>query len=424
MKHARCCSRRRFLVGTTVLSAGTLACPAILRAHQQFPWPEIKSTEHFWYRLQPEGLYIDSQRGPLAFAFGQERVYLSEDNGQSWPYSAPFADAQKITFSHIFANGNILFATANRLFLSTDRLRTLQEIVLKKPDGSDYRPHTPQNPERPGWYFNSLTGVTSWQIAGREMLVWGNYCNVLGGASPINIYYSLDNGQTVKLAYSFGQNPYFRDNGSEGGGPTGTLLGNPDNPILCRHIHCVAYNPAENAFYCCTGDFNRSDWYECHWLRGTYDPSTDRWEWKVVISASQNTRYKSGGINCVNGRIWWISDANGPLPHDRGLFSSRPEDLTNPEAHTMHYNPVYECGCMLIDGPVILAGHLGPACPYNAGIIISLDGGKTWAEHDLTEFGKRAIVRIHPANDEGWYRLELRKGWIQRADVLFVKPRV
>jgi len=416
-------TRRGFLKKAATFST-LVSIPLPAFASEKFPWPETKETEHFFYRLQPTGLYVDSQRDHMAFAFDQGHVYFSEDNGRTWPYTSDFAEANRITFSHIFANGNILFATANRLYLSTDRLKTIREITVQNPDGSPYLPHTPQNPDRPGWYFNTLSGVTSWMIGGREVLAWGNYCNVIGGAVPVNVYYSVDNGLTVKLAYSFGQNPFFRDNGSEGGGPTGTLLGNPQNPLLCRHIHCVAYNSQEDAFYCCTGDFNRTDWYECHWLRGKYDPSHDRWQWTTVISASQNTRFKSGGINCVGGRIWWISDANGPLPHDRGLFSCDPKDITNTAAHTLHYNPVYECGCMLIDGPVILAGHLGPACPYNAGIILSVDGGRTFVEHDLTEFGKRAIVRIHPANQEGWYRLELRRGWIERADVLFVKPKM
>ncbi|MCS7238612.1 MAG: hypothetical protein NZ899_10140 [Thermoguttaceae bacterium] len=417
-------SRRQFLLAGGIALAGSMVPSGIAKAHQKFPWPEAKSTEHFWYRLQPEGLYIDSQRGNWAFAFGKDRLYLSDENARTWAWEKEFPEAQKITFSHIFTNGNVLFATSNRLFLSTDRLKTIREVPVLNPDGSVYRPHEPKNPDRPGWYFYSLSGITSWMLKDREILVWGNYCNVLGGASPINIYYSVDNGQTVKLAYSFGRNPHFCDDGSEGGGSTGTPLGNPDNPVLCRHIHSVAYNPAEDAFYCCTGDFNRPGWFECHWLRGAYDWAGDRWDWKVVVSASQNTRYKSGGINCVDGRIWWISDANGPLPHDRGLFSCRPEDLPHTERHTMHYNPVYECGCMVINGPVILAGHLGPACPYHAGIIISLDGGETWAEHDLVEFGKRAVVRIHPPNEEGWYRLELRRGWIERADVLFVKPKI
>jgi len=71
-----------------------------------------------------------------------------------------------------------------------------------------------------------------------EMLVWGNYCNVLGGAAPVNIYYSTDNGHTVRVAYTFGQNPNFRDDGSEGGGPTGQLLGNPENPCyLIRELN-------------------------------------------------------------------------------------------------------------------------------------------------------------------------------------------
>jgi len=53
----------------------------------------------------------------------------------------------------------------------------------------------------------------------------------------------------VKIAYAFGQNPDNRDDGSPGSGATGTPLGDPDNPVICRHIHTVAYNPVENAFY-------------------------------------------------------------------------------------------------------------------------------------------------------------------------------
>jgi len=30
-------------------------------------------------------------------------------------------------------------------------------------------------------------GEHCFEVAGKEMLVWGNYCNVLGGAVPVNI---------------------------------------------------------------------------------------------------------------------------------------------------------------------------------------------------------------------------------------------
>ncbi len=381
------------------------------------------ATEHFWYRLPPPGPYIDSQRGNLAFGYGDGHVFLSEDNGRTWPHRHAFPEAGDITFSHIFRNGNVLFGTGARLYVSTDRLQTLEPARVLGLDGSEYVPHTPQNPARPGWYFHTLPGLLSWDVHGREMMVWGNYCNVLGGAAPVNIYYSIDQGRTVRVAYTFGQNPYFRDDGSEGGGRTGTLLGNPDNPVICRHLHCVAYNPWEDAFYACTGDGDRPEGFECHWLRGTYDASGDAWSWQVILSDHLNSRYKAGGITFVDGQVYWISDSNGPEPYDRGIFRCAPADLADRSKHTLLFNPGVESGSMLIEGNVILAAHCGPASPLNTGFIISLDGGKTWAQHDLVEFGKRSPTRFHERNAEGWFRVDLRSGWIARAEVLFIKPR-
>jgi hypothetical protein len=383
----------------------------------------IASTEHFWYRLQPEGPYIDSQRDSLAFGHADGKVFLSEDNGRTWPYRAAFPEAHNITFSCILKNGNIVFGTGAKLYLGTDKLKRVEPITVKHADGTDYLPHRAQNPDRPGWYFHTLSGVNSWEVNGVEMLVWGNYCNVLGGATPVNLYYSTDQGHTVKIAYAFGQNPYFRDDGSEGGGKTGALLGDPANPVICRHTHTVAYNPAENAFYTCTGDGDRPEGFECHWLRGTYDAKRDRWDWKVIISDHLNSRYKAGGISFVDGMMYWISDSNGPQPYDRGIFRCAPADIGDRNKHTLLFNPDVESGAMLIQDNVILASHCAPASPMNTGFIISLDGGRTWAQHDLKEFGKRSPTLFHPKNSDGWFRVDLRSGWIKQAEVLFIKPK-
>ena len=384
---------------------------------------QIAETDHFWYRLQPEGVYIDSQRDNKAFGYMKGRFVLSEDNGRTWPHSLDFPEAHEVTFSCILKNGNVVFATPTKLYLSTDNLRRCEQITVKDVDGSDYLPHTPQNPENPGWYFHTLPGVNSFEVHGSEMLIWGNYCNVVGGAAPVNIYYSTDGGQTVKIAYSFGQNPYTRDNGSPGGGSQGRLLGDPHNPVCARHLHCVTYNPWEDAFYACTGDADRAEFFECHWLRGTYEAATDSWHWRVIISDHLNSRYKAGGINFVDGQLYWISDSNGPEPYDRGIFKCAPGDIANRQKHTLLFNPGVESGALIIQDGVFIGTHCAPASPLNTGIIISLDGGKTWAQHDLQELGKRSPTRLHYKNSEGWFRMDLRSGWVDFADVLFLKPK-
>ena len=421
MKSDRSFTRREFLsttIATGVYVSGLGNAPAAPASSMSTQG----ETDHFWYRLAGDGPYIDSQRGRKAFGFGDGRIFLSEDNGQSWPHSAQFSNANNITFSCIFANGNILFATRTKLFLSTDNLKTYRPIVVKNDDGSEYLPHTPQDPNRPGWYFHSLDGVHTWDIDGNEMLVWGNYCNVLGGPVPINIYYSTDQGETIKIAYSFGYNPSFHDLDAKTNAP----LGNPNNPVICRHIHTVMYNPAENAFYACTGDHDRKDRHECHWLRGAYDAKNDEWDWMVLVSVDSNSRYKSGGINFVDGKLYWASDANGnngPMPHDRGIFCCDPADLTKPEKHTLLFNPQYESANMIIEDGVILSAHYAPASPYHTGFIISTDMGQTWAQYDLQQFGRRSPVRFQKKNDDGWFRVDLRKGWIERGEVLFIKPK-
>ena len=144
----------------------------------------------------------------------------------------------------------------------------------------------------------------------------------------------------------------------------------------------------------------------------------DEWNWTVIVSDKMNSWYKSGGINFVDGQLYWISDANGPEPHDRGIFRCDPADIAKPEAHTMLFNPGVESGSMIIQDNVILASHCAPASPLDTGIIVSLDLGKTWAQYDLKELGERSPTRFHEKNSDGWFRMDLRSGWVAYAEVL------
>ena len=96
-----------------------------------------------WCSIRIEGIATSG--------FGDGKVFLSEDNGQSWAHRAAFPDAADITFSRLLKNGNILFATREKVFLRPDNLKTHREIVVKNHDGNDYRPHAAKNPNQPGW---------------------------------------------------------------------------------------------------------------------------------------------------------------------------------------------------------------------------------------------------------------------------------
>ncbi len=49
--------------------------------------------------------------------------------------------------------------------------------------------------------------------------------------------------------------------------------------------------------------------------------------------------------------------------------------------------------------------------------------GKTWAQYDLKEFGRRSPCRFHRMNGEGWFRVDLRSGWVSPAEMGFIKPK-
>src|SRR5699024_8555347 len=125
--------------------------------------------------------------------------------------------------------------------------------------------------------------------------------------------------------------PRFREKDESKKDGKGRLLGNPDNPKFCRHVHCVTYNPGEDAFYACTGDGRPSKGaqQEVKWLKGRYNMSKDEWTWKILIEVDFNSRYKSGGISFVDGKMYFVSDANGKEPYDRGVFRCNPEDILN-----------------------------------------------------------------------------------------------
>ncbi len=175
--------------------------------------------------------------------------------------------------------------------------------------------------------------------------MWGNYCNVLGGPVPVNIYYSTDGGQTVKIAYSFGRNPRFQEKGTE----PGSFLGDPTNSVICRHVHAVTYHPAERAFCACTGDIDRGKGNECHWLRGVYDAKADKWDWQVLVSVNSRLALPSpaGSISSMansTGRPTRTVPSRPTRSMTAAFFAAAPAEFTDPKKHTRLFDAKFKNG--------------------------------------------------------------------------------
>ena len=83
----------------------------------------------------------------------------------------------------------------------------------------------------------------------------------------------------------------------------------------------------------------------------------------MLVSVNSNSRYKSGGINFVDGQLYWAArtrtETSCPtMPHDRGIFRCDPAISPIPKSTYMLFNPEYESANMIIEDGVILSAHI------------------------------------------------------------------
>jgi len=216
-------------------------------------------------------------------------LYLSTDKGLT--YGSPYNISVKYSVSsldkyYFLSNGTMVAIPfgKNKIFYSIDNNITWSESSYKNKDGTTFSFHIPQNSSYPGNYFSPMAcGLVEYN----GIVALGNYSNANSiGAAPSIIWYSVDFGITWKVAYEFGQNPSLRDNGTPTGGTTGTLLGDPTNPLIDTHCHAIKINPADGSFWGFFGDSGLRN----HWMRGVYNPGTDAWIWADLKDPSNNNR--------------------------------------------------------------------------------------------------------------------------------------
>jgi len=314
----------RKLSGAEIMTLHNGGIPLSKRAN---PFPEYYAIKY----------HILGRNGNYWFASDGDNLLYSTDAGvtyttKAWgtQYTAGLPVYNKaIAFSYVFDDGTVMFCTAAAAYRSTDGLVNINSVTPKNMDGSDFVFHTPVDPTRPGAYFWTMNMDNKKEyVNGREMVVWGNYCNNAGGlglgASPVVLWYTNDKGATIKNLYIFGQNDNYRDDGSAQGSTTGTLLGDPLNPLIARHIHCISRRAGTYEWWSGTGDIGTTREEICV-LKHIYNRNTDVWTHAIILqNLNDNERYKLGNIAFIDpDNLIFACDsttgAGNVAPSERGV---------------------------------------------------------------------------------------------------------
>ncbi|HLP86338.1 MAG TPA: hypothetical protein VK153_00445 [Candidatus Paceibacterota bacterium] len=320
-------------------------------------------------------------RGNKTITLSGNFLYYSENYGvsfiRSFDISTLYPPAN-ISAIRILSNGNIIIFSKNTfIHYSDDNLATLKVPTLLNSAGGAFSYHTPVNVSYPGGYWRIFNGFAE----NNNVLVFGNYANSNEGASPILVWYSINNGATWKVIYEFGQNPNFTDDGTEDGGTGGNLLGSASNPLIARHIHSVQVGFDGN-FYVCTGD-NVS---EQHFLKCVYNSSLDTWTITDLLNATSSTwqRMRAIGLYEKDGYLYWGSDGgstfvfNDVTYNSYGIYKCLVADVNNPGAHILLKELTLPCYTFLND---ISTNEIIAGLDSGDKFYTSSDYGNTWTEH-------------------------------------------
>lgn len=372
------------------------------------PNPNVysKNSKSSWnytnYTIQPctepsgAALHVEYVRGNMIFASKTGYIMFSYDLGDTY-IEVAFADSNIITFSYIFSNGNVLFATnKNELWFSSNGLVTLTQKYLKNANGTNFVYHTPVNPLYPGIYFNPLCYLEPTYQNGVEMLVFGNYSMYImpqmHGAVPSLIYYTIDKGETLKVAYRFGANTWSNsyDDGTAAGGASGNQLGDLSNPVRIVHIHHIEKDPYTNDWWCSCGEGGTL-------LKGAYNMTGDSWTWTRILN-EPTMFYRCGGMYFDATNYYFFSDEtadNGDLW--TGVWKGLRTKLTDYTGFTRIHATGVPLAPSTVIGGKIFAGH------FNTGLemTVSLDSGSTWNTYTSIPAGNGFFTMMKQLDSQG-----------------------
>ena len=255
--------------------------------------------------------------------------------------------------------------------------------------------HTPINPEWPGEYYKPYHKLLDIYDASdnSSLIAWGTWNNNAGsnGAAPQALFYSTDDCATIKRFYYFGQNPGYSDKGtSDASGGSGTLLGDPDNPMYCRHIHELSLNKYTGKIYASCGDAHTVP--EIHFLELEYNKETDTWSDPIdlIADATRNQIHRYIGVGFdKDGYMYFGSDAdfipyteNGVTYDTQGVFKVHIDNIND----ITKYELIHEARDIVVNSFMYDDIFIYSLQGYEQIVFVSRDKGTTWNRIDTSEY--------------------------------------
>lgn len=221
----------------------------------------------------------DKYKDQLVFTLGymyvrrsDDTLYLSIDGGYTFTKSiaipSGFGTLKNV---YVFLNGTMLICDHQNAWY-TDNWTEWHQSTCIDQDGTTYVP-TQYNT------FSNTNRVPRMFVNGTEIYVFGNY-NI--DDEPNNrslIWYTVDNGHTMKVAYEF----------------------NVSGAMSIRHVHGVTYCEKQNNFWVYTGDSAT----QSRLIKGEYDVSNDSW---TFTQAAQGLDFKWASLVIRGDYFYYCHD--------------------------------------------------------------------------------------------------------------------
>ena len=358
----------------------------------------VVEIDQLYYKY--ETIHVDCAIHNYALANSLDRVWMSSDGGLIYDKTAKVTGlGNKLQFSRVFRNGKVIFGNNTVGYQSTAALASIEPLPFKEKDGvTDLTLY-------PGQNFNLNNVPETIFINGKELFIWSNYGNFTAYTSPVgdgpnetNIFAMWDDDVVLKSVYKFGQNPLFTLGGTPYGG---TPIGDPSNPIICRHGHGIHYDPSTGKFILATGDWGSSPNFECHLMEGVINPDNS-FTWTVVFSGDTNSWYKTSGEHIWEGYQYFAMDSSDPAKS--GVFKCLPQD----RGDYTKYTKLYDTGVVLGNFTMFTKDQMTARYTSTRSLLLSRDAGETF---DLLSLTSGIASSIHfwrkdPPNSKGWMRCE------------------